>query len=551
MKKINFTLFLFLVICLSCSMDSNIIEPTTDFSMNFCNFPQAWTVSKGAGVKVGVIYEPGEDSTRWDKLIQRLAPEASVSLLNKKSFLNAETEVKNNHILFLAEPLVEQDFSVALKSLADCSEEGISVILPAYFGPMEETKDYQSWQNFVNDAADLDAVIVGIHGRAYQLGCTEFWKNVPIDTYALSRRVDGDNSFGTNFFVDSSSLEESAYLVAGAAALLKSLHPELTPFEVKQVFQTRGRNVLWMIPDVSWGEEENGRRAWPLQSRKELERREAALKKEGFTIIDVIEGSCFDAALSLDLESKGNGEWCSDSLRITRAHRLAKGKGVVVAILDHQFDADDTSLKGRMESPGSVLEGAPVFDPATSAGHGTWMARDLVRIAPDVKIMPVRFCGRGRYGDPDLYIQGIEYAVQNGADIISISHQPIPKDRQGDFDQAIASAAQKGVTVVYIHYQGEREDVVVPTPVEFAPFYKGQDHIFVIGTNFIEHSSFPYTWGFSPTAPIVSGVIALMKEINPDLEPAEIRKILLNSGRPITADIRILDAFEAVKNSRI
>lgn len=550
MKIKYFTLLCMVVTYLSCAVDSSVIEPTTHFSMNFCNFPQAWTVSKGEGVQVGIVFHSNENSFEWRKLVQRLAPEASVRLFSKAAFLEAEAEILNNHILFLAEDFSDQEVTLFEKALEKCSRERIIVILPAYFGPMEKTRDYESWRSFVNKAASMDVVIVGVHGRAFQLGHTEFWKNVPIDTFALSRRVDGDSFFGTRSYIDSSSLEESSYLVVGAAALLKSMQPDLTPSEVKKIFQTRGRKMLWMISDIRWNDGENWQRAWPLINLEELERRETALKKGGYKILDVIEGHCFDAALILGLEPMRNGEWSFEALRVAEAHQLATGRGVVVAILDHMFDAKDPSLKGRTFNPGSVLEGAPVFDPETSFGHGTWMARDLVRVAPDVKIIPVRFCGRGRYGDPDLYIKGIEYAVKNGADIISISHQPIPEDRQTDFDRAVENAVKRGVTVVYIHYKGSRSDVVIPTPIEFALFYKGEDHVYVIGTNFIDESSFPYTWGFSQTAPIVSGVIALMKEINPKLKPSEIRQILLDSGRSISADFQILDAYEALKNSK-
>ncbi|MGD2294938.1 MAG: S8/S53 family peptidase [Candidatus Aminicenantes bacterium] len=304
-----------------------------------------------------------------------------------------------------------------------------------------------------------------------------------------------------------------------------------------------------MISDIRFGED-NGFWARPLLSKKELLRRETELEKNGHKILAVVEGTCFDATMTLGLEPMGSGEWSKNALRAEKTHRVATGRGTVVAILDHMFDAEDPSLKDRTVKPGSVLEGAPVFDPETSAGHGTWMAEDLVRIAPGVQIMPVRFCGRGRYGDPDLYIAGIKYAVENGADIVSISHQPIPEEKQEDFDRAVEKAVERGVTVVYIHYRGRRKDVVVTKPIEFAPFYKGEENIHVIGTNFIKNSSFPYTWGGSPTAPIVSGVIAMMKEVNPGLKPVEIRKILLNSGRPISSDCQILDAFQAVKNSR-
>jgi len=213
------------------------------------------------------------------------------------------------------------------------------------------------------------------------------------------------------------------------------------------------------------------------------------------------------------------------------------------------FDKEDESFQDRLVRPTSVLQDAPIFDPKTRAGHGTWMARLLIKVAPDVKIMPVRICGNGIYGDAELYIKGIEYAIENGADIVSLSHQAIPREKQQDLDRAIKKATEKGVTFVYIHYQGKRKDVIVTSPIEFANRHNKNNKIFVIGTNFINESSFPYTWGISQTAPMVAGVIAMLKELNPELTPFEIKKILFESYNTISSGYPILDALKAVKKT--
>ena len=209
-----------------------------------------------------------------------------------------------------------------------------------------------------------------------------------------------------------------------------------------------------------------------------------------------------------------------------------------------------TVSRGRGVKVGLLYKDAPVFDPDMEAGHGTWMARDLVKVAPGVKIMPVRFCGNGIFGDADLYIKGIEYAAANGADVISISHQPIPRNKQKEVDSAVAKAAEKNVVLVYIHYRGERDEVVVSNPVEFAAYDRNNRKVYVIGTNFIDDSSFPFTWGFSQTAPIVSGVIAMMKEVNPKLTPLEINHILLKSVNKTPDGYPVLDAVKAVKKAK-
>jgi subtilisin family serine protease len=525
------------------------IEPAPDFSINFCNFPHAWTESKGKNVSIGIVSAGKEDAEDWVKKVSSLAPESNVILIEREAFLAGDNSVFEHQVILLAQSIEEEDKDKAIDSIKKCRERDVVFILPVYFGPMEKDKDYSRWQEFIKKASENGAVIVGAHGMMYQLGKLSFWKKIPVDIFALHDEVGGDRLWGTESLIER-YLEKPSYLVAGAAALLRSKSPELSPEEVRNIIQERGRKVIWMVSDVKWRKDEDWLRAWPVLNREILREKEKQLQENNHKIVEIFEGHCLDAAMMLGLKPMVDGEWPRKVLNVSKAQKIATGKGVTVAILDHMFEPEDWSLKGRVVKPGSVLEGAPVFDPETGLGHGTWMAQELVRIAPDVMIMPVRFCGRGRYGEADLYIKGIEYAAENGADIISLSHQPLSSDRQADFDRAIEEAAEKGVTLVYIHYQGERKDVVVTKPIEFAPYYNGSEYVYVIGTNFIDESKFPMTWGVSSTAPMVSGVIAMMKELNPKLTPKEIREILLKSGRELESGFKVLDAVKALQNSK-
>ena len=525
------------------------IEPAPDFSINFCNFPHAWTESKGKNVSIGIISSNTEGAEDWLKKVSSLAPEANVIHVEREAFLAGDNSVFEHQVVLLAQPIEKADYDKALRSIKKFRERDTVFILPAYFGPMEKDMDYNLWQDFVRKSSENDAVIVGAHGMMYQLGNLSFWKKIPVDIFALHNEVGGDRLWGTESLIEH-NLEKPSYLVAGAVALLRSKSPKLSPEDVRNIIRKKGRKVIWMVSDVKWRNDENWLRAWPVLNPEILREKEKQLQENNYKIVETIEGNCLDAALLFGLEPMVDGEWARKALNLSRAQKTATGKGVIVAILDHMFEPEDWSLKGRVVKPGSILEGAPVFDPETGLGHGTWMAQELVRIAPDVKVMPVRFCGRGRYGEADLYIKGIEYAAENGADIISISHQPLPPDRQDDLDRAIEEASKKGVTLVYIHYQGKRNDVVVAKPIEFAPYYNGKEYVYVIGTNFIDESKFPMTWGVSSTAPMVSGVIAMMKELNPRLTPQEIREILVISGRELESGYRVLDAVKALQNSK-
>ena len=258
--------------------------------------------------------------------------------MSKASFLDSEKIVFDHHILFLAEPLADGEFKSTLDVLRQCSQKGIIVVLPAYFGSMAETNSSDAWLSFIAQASRMDAVIVGVHGRAYQLGSISYWKHAPVDVFALSRKVDGDRLFGIRSDIKNSTLHESAFLVVGAAALLKSQQPGLSPNEIKTKIRERGRKVIWMISDVPFGKGKENFRAWPLLNRKQLQKRQSSLEENGHKILEVFEGNCLDAALLLGLEPMEGGEWSVKALRADKAQKLATGKGIVVAILDHMFD---------------------------------------------------------------------------------------------------------------------------------------------------------------------------------------------------------------------
>jgi hypothetical protein len=558
MKKIIVSAYLCLFFSIVCFGNNRFIEPSNDFSINFCNFPHAWSVTKGKDVNIGIVYANAGKASNWISKVLSLAPESEVREIKKAEFILSKNEIFNNHVLLLLEAFREDEYQQALTSIRKSIERGTVVLLPAYFGPIKKSGNYKAWHKFVKEAFQKGAIIVGIHGRAYQLGDLSFWKVLPVDIYALNPRIDGDRYFKPDAMIDI-DVEGSAYLAAGIAALLKSIFPEMSPEQIKRTFREKGRKVYRMHVDIEW-EGNKERIEYPAKlSKKSIKEYEKYLEKYkeehpefNPKIEEVIdfEFNCLDASLILGLEPMNDGQWAYQVLNVTEAQKIATGKGVIVAILDHMFDKDDESLQHRLVSPASVLQDAPVFEPKARAGHGTWMARVLVKVAPDVKIMPVRICGKGIYGDAELYIKGIEYAIENGADIISLSHQAIPGEKQQDLDRAIEKATEKGVTFVYINYQGKRKDVIVTSPIEFANRYNRNNNIFVIGTNFINESSFPNTWGVSQTAPMVAGVIAMLKELNPELTPFEIKKILFESYNTISSGYPILDALKAVKKIR-
>ncbi|QOC94940.1 type VII secretion-associated serine protease mycosin [Micromonospora craniellae] len=144
-----------------------------------------------------------------------------------------------------------------------------------------------------------------------------------------------------------------------------------------------------------------------------------------------------------------------DYLVVSEAHATSRGKGIVVAILD-------TGVAPHLDLRRNLLPGVDLLADSTrngwqdADGHGTAMAgliashgqssnRGTLGIAPDAEILPVRFKSAGQEGTARDLARAIDYAVSNGADVISISSTGGP---DVGLQEAIQSAKQADVVIV-------------------------------------------------------------------------------------------------------
>lgn len=155
--------------------------------------------------------------------------------------------------------------------------------------------------------------------------------------------------------------------------------------------------------------------------------------------------------------------WEGPALSLSAAQQLSQGDGVTVAVLDSGVYADHPALRGK------VTTGPDYFKDTLKAGdsewgqHGTAMASDVLKVAPKAKILSVRVIDDKheeertqeepeesfRKGNNPI-ADGINYAVQNGADVISMSlgSDNLFSSYDEDEASALAYAARQGVTVL-------------------------------------------------------------------------------------------------------
>ncbi len=229
---------------------------------------------------------------------------------------------------------------------------------------------------------------------------------------------------------------------------------------------------------------------------------------------------------------------------------------LTIAVLDTGVDLTHPDLVGNL------VIGQNMFDskkpPQDDHGHGTMVAGIIAStgkdrngyegILPKVNIMPIKVVLANGRGDSLKVSQGIRYAVDNGADIISLSLADILYSKK--MREEVDYAEEKGVLVVavtgnngnsvrypaayptvlavgavdqydnqanYSNY-GPEVDVVAPGSRIFAPQLGG---------------GYATSTGTSMAGPQVVGLAALIMSKYPEYTPADVRNLIRYSANDV------------------
>lgn len=145
------------------------------------------------------------------------------------------------------------------------------------------------------------------------------------------------------------------------------------------------------------------------------------------------------------------------------AWETTRGEGQVVAVLDTGVDLTHPDLAGNLWNGPGGIHGHDFVDgdsnPDDFDYHGTHVAGTIAAIdddglgvagvAPDARIMAVRVLDGDGSGSTDDIADGIEYAGEQGADVVNLSLGG-PAGGSGDqvMEDAVAAAAAAGTVVV-------------------------------------------------------------------------------------------------------
>lgn len=268
--------------------------------------------------------------------------------------------------------------------------------------------------------------------------------------------------------------------------------------------------------------------------------------------------------------------WAYDMVRADEAQALGvTGRGIRVAILDNGIDPRATGITGKVVAS---------FDAVNSANgqqeHGTATAGIVAAatnleagiggIAPDVEILNVKVCTLSNCRT-EAMIPGLRWAIDNGADIISMSIGGAGVD--GAVAALIQDAVDAGIVVVaaagnsacfaiWESWDGKKDRNCTQTSISrnFPGSYP-TDGLITVGAVDRERKRAVYSsynaqvdvaapgtgvattfpWGpnadfggTSAATPVVAGVAALVMEAAPSLSPAQVQSVIQLSAT--TAD---------------
>ena len=264
--------------------------------------------------------------------------------------------------------------------------------------------------------------------------------------------------------------------------------------------------------------------------------------------------------------AKYRSQYAVDNLNLSEAHRVNRGAGAVVAVIDTGVQLNHGELAGRLttarydfvdgdrapwdlgDSRDNDLDG--VRD--EMVGHGTHVAGIVALTAPGARIMPVRALDSEGRGTTFGIARAIRYSVNSGADVVNLSlgssrESDLLEDLIGDDDDDetgqtvfVAAAGNDGNTAS--QYPAAEDGAIAVTSVDAAKkksdFANFGGWITVAAPGSDIFSPFPTgryaTWsGTSMATPFVAGQAALIKGLKPNAPAGCVTQIIGATTEPL------------------
>jgi subtilisin family serine protease len=282
-----------------------------------------------------------------------------------------------------------------------------------------------------------------------------------------------------------------------------------------------------------------------------------------------------------DLKPNHRLKTSPQGLRLENVHQSTTGKGVVIALIDTGVDSEHPDLKGQIVSTHNFI--TDLSRQFTGDYHGTAVAGVIaaradnnlgsVGVAPNVQIVALKACWPHKQGGYQAschslsLAMAINQAIKIGVDIInlSLSGPPDPLVRQ-----LIKQAITRNITVVAADHQinqaggqsfpASMDGVIAALHLQAqhdVRFSRHPESIAVASTDrltTLPGGGYGLVSGCSIAATQVSGIVALLLEINPDLTPNEIQTLLETAKQRQNTDgtkeIDVPELISKLRNAR-
>jgi type VII secretion-associated serine protease mycosin len=263
-------------------------------------------------------------------------------------------------------------------------------------------------------------------------------------------------------------------------------------------------------------------------------------------------------------DSVRDQQYWLDDYGFTSAWESSQGEGIKIAIIDTGIDSTHPSLQGVVVG-GTDMSGLGSSDGQTPVGsnsyHGTMVASiaagrgesEILGVAPKAELLSVSIAFGVEGLDPDSQIaKGIIWAVDNGANVINLSLTRNSVSWPESWDQAFLYAFDNDVVVVAAagnRIDGTKE-VSAPATIPGVISVGGLDRNGVASESFSTNGltigvtapaeeligAFPggeyRMWsGTSGATPIVSGMVALIRSMYPEMDAANVVNRVISSAK--------------------
>lgn len=264
--------------------------------------------------------------------------------------------------------------------------------------------------------------------------------------------------------------------------------------------------------------------------------------------------------------------WLSD-YRIDQAWQVTRGAGVRIAIIDTGIDATHQDLQGAVVG-GADFSGLGSPDGLTPVGperrHGTMVASlaagrgnngvdGVLGSAPEAELLSLSMSfGGGTISPDDQVANAVRFAVDNGADIISLSLTRNTRDWPESWDRAFGYAADNDVVVIAaagnrgsgtvsvgapatmpgvltvggVDQDGQASDSASSQGITIGVMAPSEGLVGATpGGGYVAWS------GTSGATPIVAGIVALVRSAYPDLDAANVIKRIVATADRVTGTV--------------